>query len=235
MTLELAKTKRILEILVDKGVMKPEQQQWVVDGIKNGAVNGKHSGEFAVGAGLITVEVLHETLREQATQKALAAAKDIKTIVTSGTQEIPSWLKVNIGNGFVTTPAAVKATPIEGAAAAANIAQNIVVMANHAPKMAKELTKSVEAASALATYLAGGGDKLMEIPTEVLQQWQADASDGLRKITQHIEKNTPSSTQVESYLAEREKEISSALGMNQWQDMLKNRAQQQGGSDLPSH
>lgn len=252
MTLELQKTKPILQMLVDKGQMKPEQQQWVLDGIKNGAVKGEHSGQVAVAAGAVTNEQLEAALHEQAIQKGQAAAKDIKTISERGTQDVPGWLKVNLGNNGVVTPAANPPKDHDGAAAAANIAQNIVIMANKAPQMAAELQTAVESAGALAVYLATPPEKRTQpVELEVLHQWQMEANEGLHKIAKHFEQseslrnavlhdNTPEAqpapklAQVDAYLMERNKEMNAAISLSSpWQSKMKDRGQQ--GNGLPPH
>lgn len=87
-------------------------------------------------------EKLDAALVEQAEQKLEAAEIDIDTIL-GGTQKAPPWLKANWGNNGVNV-AVEPSTKIDALSAAANIAQNMVMIANVFPERAKQLKNPID-------------------------------------------------------------------------------------------
>ena len=152
MALQLENIPLILQLLVNKSVLTPEQQQQAMDIATKEKL---FAGQAAVKAGFTTQEVLDGTLLEQAEQKAAAALKDFQTIAQAGGQD-PGELKACWGNNGV-NPAAANPSLADGASAAANIAQNIVLLANYKPELSQNaaVKEAVEAASALTQFLAG--------------------------------------------------------------------------------
>ena len=226
MALELEKVKQTLDLLVQKQLLSEGRRDWVLDGIKRGVHKGA-AGEVVIKQDWgITKEHIDNVLREQAAQKSYAAVADIDTIVAKGHQDIPAWLKVNLGNNGV-NPAANQPTLVDGASAAANIAQNIIIYANSAPQLAPQLVNAVRSAAALSLYLSGAYPET--VPATALQQWQQEANDGLRLVAAHFEsteklrdavlhssaadaQKAPGTQQVEAYLEQRNAEIASAIG-----------------------
>jgi len=140
--LELAKVPQILAILEQKTIITPEQKRAILDVLDNAKSSGKtaFAGEVGVELGFYDKATLDQCLTEQAALKAEAAVKDIQTISMHGKQSAPTWLQANWGNNGV-NPSSPQATLAEGASAAANMAQNMVMIANQHPEIAAELVK----------------------------------------------------------------------------------------------
>lgn len=129
-TLALATIPQILDLLVSKGDISAKQQQKLIADIKSGRTG--FVGEFAVADGYTTKEKLDAALAEQAVLKTQAAIADIQAIETYGTIPTPPSLTSNWGNNGL-NPTAASPTPTDGMSAAANIAQNLVMLANTNP------------------------------------------------------------------------------------------------------
>lgn len=131
MVMQLADVPRILDAL---GLEKADQQAIVGVATERGIC----AGHAAVQMGARTDEQLQAALLTQASLRADAADNDFATIASTGqTQSAPQWLRANWGNNGV-NPTAAHPTIGDGAVAAANVAQNITMLANHAPAIARD-------------------------------------------------------------------------------------------------
>lgn len=210
MPLKLAEVPQILDFMVKNEVLRPEGKQEVLDAIKSGEKG--FAGEIAVKHNLVNVETLNRQLLEQAAEKAAAAEADIMTITNSGKQDAPKFLKANWGNNGV-NKAAEKPTLVDGATAAANIAQNMVMLANDKPDVARELIVAVAAARKLADGLTKGD----RTPAEMLLL-KEQAFGGLATAVQYSgaaitdAKGNPVS--LEAFALERNKEIDGAINIS---------------------
>lgn len=100
-------------------------------------------GQVGILLGYYDNEILNKYLKKQALQKVDAAVKDIDTIkATKKNQDTPSWLRANWGNNGVSKNKSA-ITKIDGAISAANVAQNIVMIANTNPNLITEKTVQV--------------------------------------------------------------------------------------------
>lgn len=111
------------------------------------------------GSPLLTKEQLDVALSAQSKLKAEAAVIDIKRIIKGGELILPEWKKPHLGNGAESSP--VNQVPktlsvADYASAAANIAENIVLLANKKPEIAAEVEKGVIAGRDLILYISGG-------------------------------------------------------------------------------
>lgn len=114
-------------------------------------------GEAAIALGFTDKDRLDAALTAQAASKAAAASADLMLIAEKGKIEHPPFLKANWGNGAINKPSE-NPTVADGAIAAANVAQNIVMMVGDGkPELAKNETiqKGVVAAQLLAQGIAG--------------------------------------------------------------------------------
>ena len=151
--LALANTPQILDILVAGYHITPAQQATVLSAIKGGRQG--FAGDIAVSDGMVKAEVRDTAILQQGVEKAEAAVVDLRRIKTSGPAPIPAWLKPNWGNNGVNPPANPP-TVAAGISAAANIAQNLVLMANANPQLTTVVEDGVLAAANLARGMAYG-------------------------------------------------------------------------------
>jgi hypothetical protein len=111
---------------------------------------------------LVTQEDLDQALLVQAAARSRAAVTDMRLIAERGAQDTSKtpWVTDNWGNNGVNA-AKDDPTPVDGASAVANMAQNMVVLANANPAKAKQTAKklqpAVEAAEQLTSFIAGDG------------------------------------------------------------------------------
>ena len=225
-TLALATIPQILDILVANGALKPEQQTHVLTEIAQGTPGA--AGDIAIANGFITKEKLDAALGAQAMKKAEAAITDIKNIQTSGTLAAPSWLKANWGNTGV-NPTTLP-TRADGVSAAANIAQNLVMLANANPSNPQLMQTLFEGVIASA-YLANGialGDNALTPLAKMHTDWQTVMTKALKAGAQanpHLlvdSHGTP--INIDDYIAARTTEITAAIDI-----ALKTQPQQSTG------
>lgn len=151
----LANVPQVLDFLVAKGEITHEQQAKLLADIQQGRKG--FAAEMAIADGFITKEKVEQALTEQAAMKAQAAIIDIQSIGAHGTITVPQWLKANWGNNGV-NPAAEHPTRSDGASAAANIAQNLVMLANTNPnpQLLPIIQQGIVAAGNLSRGIAQG-------------------------------------------------------------------------------
>ena len=212
MGLNLENVPQILDQLVASHLITAEQKTQVIDAIK--ANEKGFAGEIAVKKGFLSQSALDAALVDQSALKADAATKDLQLIADAGvTQPVKPFLKANWGNNGV-NPASQNPTPVDGASAAANIAQNIVMLANEHPALAKneKIKEAVAAGAALAKGIAGKApldhaslkalqDKLIGGLSEAVTASGATLKD---KGGQEIK--------IDDFIRERSKEISAGGG-----------------------
>lgn len=201
MALKLAEIPQILSLLG----LSSEQ----IDTVNAAAKERKiFAGQAAVEIGVINQERLDRGLMEQVVRKANAAGEDFATISNSGKQQAPAWLKTNWGNNGVNA-AIASPSMVDGAIAAANIAQNITMLANENPAIAQspEVQGGIGAASNLALGIAGH----ISMTADDLRNWQAQATTGLREAVRQAgvalndEKGSP--INIEDFITARFQEI----------------------------
>jgi len=221
--MELSRVKQVLDML---GI-DAEDQKRVVDYAKEHQL---FAGEAAVAMGAdpqiafrnrngykITGEMVQEVLAEQVFAKARAAEVDIDTLAaTAGDQEkkpeAPKWLKANWGNNGV-SKAVENPTVVDGAASAANIAQNIVMSSYDNPEIAQneKVAAGVKAAATLTKGLLGKS----RLDGEQTGKLVAAAQEGLREAVRASGvapvDNKGKEIDLESYIAERTQEIEAGV------------------------
>jgi hypothetical protein len=208
--LKLAQVPQILDLMEQKKLLTTEKSQQVKTALKD-APKGAFAGEIAVQKGFVTSEELQTVLIDQTVMKAEAAANDIAAIANTGEAgKAPAWLKANWGNNGV-NKASENPSIADGVSAAANVAQNIVMLANAKPELAAELKPAVEAASNLAKGIAGKGPLNEEQAAEWSKMVQAGVKQAIEKsgVAPMDGKGQP--IQLEDFIRERSKETDAAV------------------------
>ena len=173
--LALANIPQILDILVQQQSISPAQQQSVLDAIKTGRKG--FAGDIAVADGFVSAELRDAALITQTLAKTEAAVVDIQRIRDYGAAPAPAWLKSNWGNNGVNPPAN-PATQADGISAAANCAQNLVMIANHIPQLAPAMLAGVVAAANLARGIAYGNSAQVPLAQKA-SEWQKTMQNSL--------------------------------------------------------
>jgi hypothetical protein len=218
--LQLAHIPQILDLLLTKGQLTPPQQAQVLQEIKTGKTG--FAGEIAVADGFITPQQLQEALTDQASRKAEAALGDIQSITDMYTNQLgaiaaPAWLRANWGNNGV-NPASKSPTRVDGATAAANAAQNLVMLAyatnSKDPALLATLREGVLAAANLTRGITQGSSAL--VPLEKMStQWIASMNAALNAAAQTnpgaIMDANGKPVDIQNYIHERDEEITAAV------------------------
>lgn len=152
MSLKLADVRPILTMLTkaDGHALSNRELGLVV---AHAEKNGVSSATAAVQLGLVASSEVPFQLKNQCLERVNAAYDDIRMISKAGKQEQASWLEINWGGGKIYNNAK-DATTTDGAVLVANIAQNLVLIANNHPELADEFEDSVAAAGTLVSGLA---------------------------------------------------------------------------------
>ena len=210
----LATVPQILDLLVADGALKPEQKAQVLDQIKQGRTG--FAGEIAVADGFVTKAQVDEALADQAMAKVLKAQCDLENIVQFGTIPAPVWLKANWGNNGV-NPSAPAPTKIDGICAAANIAQNLVMLANANPDLGRNqvIEDGIRAASRLATGINMGDSKIAPL-AKMHDAWRATMNLALEHAAAYTKPelmtdNNGKLIDIHAYIAARDAEIDAAI------------------------
>ena len=209
--LELAKVPQILDMLVAKQAITAEQKAVVLESIKTG--RSGFAGDIAVADGFVNKAQVDAALMEQAALKAGAAAIDIQNIKDHGALPHPAWLKSNWGNNGV-TPAATHPTRTDGIAAAANAAQNLVMIANANPALAPQIFNGVIAGASLANGIASGDSPVTPI-AKMGDVWRKTMNDALTAAAATnpaamVDANGKP-IDIHQYIAARDAEITAAI------------------------
>lgn len=178
--LALGTIPQLLDLMVAENILTREQQTQVLTDIKSGRQG--FAGEMAVADGFITPAQLNATLAKQSMMKAEAAASDIQSIKDYGSLPAPTYLRVNWGNNGV-NPAAATPNRTDGISAAANAAQNLVMIANANPALAPQLFNGVIAAASLANGIANGDSAVTPL-AKMSTAWQQTMNDALKLAAQ---------------------------------------------------
>ncbi len=214
-SLALANIPQILDILVEYKVINANQIQPTLDYARD---NRTFAGEAGVRLGYYDTATLTKYLLEQTTRKAEAAVKDMQTIINCGTQATPSWLVANWGNNGV-NPAAANPTIADGVAAAANIAQNIVMISNIYPPLAKTAQEAVVAAANIARGIVNGSSAVVPLDKKA-GEWMKELQVGLTSIVKASgyipldRQKEPKPINLEDFISERTKEIQNAISLS---------------------
>ena len=210
-TLALAQIPQILDILVADKQLTPEQQAHVLDQLKQGRKG--FAAEIAVADGFVTQQQAETALGRQAMMKAEAAVTDIQNIKDHGALGHPAFLKANWGNNGV-NPAATHPTRTDGVSAAANAAQNLVMLANANPALAPVLFDGVIAAASLANGIALGNSAVTPI-AKMHHAWLATMDEALRTgaktAPQAMTDANGKPIDIQQFIAARNAEITAAV------------------------
>lgn len=159
---------------------------------------------------------LDKNLLEQTALKAEAAVIDIQTIINSGSQTAPAWLVANWGNNGI-NPAATNPSIADGVSAASNIAQNIVMIANDRPTIAKEVQPAVVAAAYLARGILSGASTTVPIDKKA-NEWVETMTSGLTLAvlkTGYIPKDrNKTEININDFITERTKEVKAGVNLS---------------------
>jgi hypothetical protein len=212
MPLALADVTQILDLLVSRSYLTKDSKEMVLELSKT--TPGSFVGQLAVMNGLCTEEQLQECLGEQVTLKGRAVIQDCQTIMERGPQEAPKWLKANWGNNGV-TPASKNPMILDGAAAAVNMAQNIVMILNVRPDLAAAAQPFVVALAHLAQSILGTDPK--KFPLGRSAEWIGQAQAGLRDIVEksgHVpQDNLGAPIALEDFITARFTDITAGVAL----------------------
>ncbi len=223
--LGLATIPQILDILAAQGDITAEQHTKILADIKGGRKG--FAAQMAVEDGFTTAEKADAALAQQGMMKAEAAVSDIQNIKDYGSFTAPAFLKANWGNNGV-NPAAAAPTRTDGISAAANAAQNLVMLANANPALAPQLFNGVIAAASLANGIANGDSPVTPI-AKMSAAWQQTMNDALVAAAaaspQAMVDANGKPINVQDFIAARGAEISAAVA-----ETLRNPPQQDKGT-----
>ncbi|MES2983932.1 MAG: hypothetical protein V4735_01945 [Pseudomonadota bacterium] len=213
--LALANVPQILDLLVAQGSLTAPQQAQVLGEIKTGRTG--FAGEIAIADGFITRDILDAALLTQAALKTEAAVADITTIINlqPGTLiAVPAWLRANWGNNGV-NPAASSPSRADGAAAAANIAQNLVMIAASTPDKTAlpGLQQGIVAAANLARGIANGNSAQVPL-AKMAATWRQTMNTALMQVQTLPNRPLDSNGQpidITSFISARNAEITTAV------------------------
>ena len=152
MSLKLAEVRPILTMLnkIDGGPLSVRELGLIV---AHAEKNDISSAAAAVNLELVAASEVPFQLKKQSLERVAASLEDIRTINKSGMQEQPAWLEINM-NSSNPHQEARELTTTDGAVIVANIAQNMVLIANHHPELAEDVEVYVAAAVTLVRGLA---------------------------------------------------------------------------------
>ncbi len=208
--LELANVPPILDLLVAKGELTTEQQTHVLDQIKQGRTG--FAADIAVADGFITKAQAEQALSEQLRRKALAITADFAVIKSLGAMPTPAWLKPNWGNNGV-NPVAEQPTRTDGASAAINIAQNLLLLVNENPALAQtaDVEEGIRAALRLAGGISQGDSKLLPI-AKMGSAWHATMNHALEfAAPKPLTDTNGKHIALNDFIAARDTEINAAI------------------------
>ena len=209
----LSQIPQILDLLYVSGQITADQQARVLEGIRQGRKG--FAGELAVADGFITQDQLTLGLAQQSALKAEAALADINQISQFGSLPHSPWLKANWGNNGA-NPTVANPTPVDGLAAAANAAQNLVMLANANPDISlmPAYRNGVLAAVNLARGIAQGDSPVVPL-SKMADSWRATVNQALTVAAQAnpaalVDANGQP-VDVQQFIANRDAEIAAAV------------------------
>ena len=172
-------------------------------------------------------------LRLKATEMVATAAKDIESLAREGVSHHTNGLPFVWGNSQVNTSTTAKPSDIatNGVSALAQIAQNIVLLANEKPQTAKELLPAVYASADLMAAI----NENNSVSPQRLQIWKDCLEKGLRTAvekTGHVPRSyNGDSVPLEDYITARFGDVQKAVdqilekGQGKWTSALNVSAQ----------
>lgn len=218
--LQLGKVPKILDLLVERNQLTRAQQNTVLTEIKSGRVG--FAGELAVANGFITDNQLEHALADQAVLKAEAAIVDIQALSAmtekgSGAIAASPELKANWGSNGV-NPSNPNTSCTYGASAAANNAQNLVMMAfsdvSHNPALIAQMHEGVIAAANLTRGIAQGDSAVVPL-SKMGTQWRETMNKALHAAAaanpQLMVDGQGNPVDINSFITARDAEIATAV------------------------
>lgn len=200
---------QVLDMLVARGQLTPEQQATVLTEIKSG--RSGFAGQIAVADGFTSAANLGQALADQSSMKAEAALADINSISQFG--PLVTTVKANWGNNGV-NPAQIPATRIDGMSAAANIAQNLVILANNNPQIVPYIRDGVVAAAYLTRGIAQGDSATVPL-AKMSDSWRTSMNAALKIAAQANPQAMVDSNgkpvDVDQFIAARNVEINASI------------------------
>jgi hypothetical protein len=188
--MQLQQIPKLIDLLEQRKVITPEQKATLLQDVDRGDA-GRFAGEYGLDRGYYSRETLDAALNEQASRRAEAAVKDLQHLFAHGKSELPYYLQPQWGNNGVSRLSG-EATLADGMSAAANMAQNIVLLLNQ-PEVG-QLTQSdqklvADAVSAAANLVRGMKDgPSARVPvTGKGESWLENVVSGLKFVVQKIQ------------------------------------------------
>lgn len=216
----IANTPQILMLLESNKSLTSDQKSSVLSKMDAMKSEGKRAfaGEIAVEMGFVSQETLNTTLDQKSVNKAKAAVQDIQTIMSSQTtQDAPVWLKANWGNNGV-NPAPKKPSVSDGISAAANIGQNIVMLANESPTLGSKnaniggkIVRAVESSAELAQGLFSKSPTLRADFVKCMINMKTGLEASYAFSGDGITDRSGAPIKLSSFISERFKEINAAV------------------------
>ncbi len=219
---QLASVPMLLAMLVEQGVISSASQEKVVNAlrVKPEAGKARFAGDLLVEMGIlnektgepVTSAIVKDCLRQQSMKKIDAALKDMQQIVAGEKLEVPAWLKPNWGNNGLNAPAS-DITKEDGLSAAANMAQNLVLLVNRQPAVAKDAQTIVLALANLARGIEQGDSPRVPVLKKG-EEWLSEAKKFEALVTKTgaaLSDNAGNAVDVKQFAQARFKEVTSAL------------------------
>lgn len=209
----LSAVPQILDLLVQQGALSAQQQTAVLTSIQQGQPG--YAGEIAIEKGFISREQFEKALLAQSASKAEAAIIDISQMAQGIPLAAPAWLRSNWGNNGV-NPAAASPSRADGAAAAANIAQNLTLLAGASqdPRLASILIEGAVAAVNLTRGITQGNSARVPLAS-MNEEWRTTVNAALTAAAQAApqtivdSKGTP--IDINQFIAARHAEINAGV------------------------
>jgi hypothetical protein len=233
MKMSLETVKPLGHIMVESGILSEQDQLRLDNRLEEMKTSGQkgYAGKVLLAldpkainqltGAPISPEEVDKSLSEQVTQKAEAAVLDLQRLAKTGAPEEEPiyWLKANWGNSGINM-AAENPTRAEGVAAAANIAQNMVMLVVQLSKTdvdaARELATKLKPAVSAAANLARGildGDSTVTPLVKKGDEWSATMIKGLERAVEAtkaeplIDNWAGNETPLQKFIEERSKEV----------------------------
>jgi len=161
----LSEVPRQLDFMQKEGILSMRSKMQVVHALKLEAKQEKprFGGDLAVDMGVmnersslpLSPQDVNNSLKRQSLQKVDACLADIQAILSGATLDVPNWLKPQWGNGGVNIPTHENALE-NGIAASAVLAQNLMLLSNSNPSIAKDAQPLILNLANLARGIANG-------------------------------------------------------------------------------
>jgi hypothetical protein len=233
MKMNLAGIPQLVPIMVESGILSKDDQLRVDAKLEEMRTSGQRgfAGEVLLGlepkplnqrtGAPISSDDVKQSLSEQVARKAEAAVKDLLSLAKTGApdESPPVWLKANWGNNGI-NDAAENPSRADGIAAAANIAQNMVMLVVQLSKTdvgaAKQLANELKPAVSAAANLARGildGDSIVTPLVKKGDEWSATMTKGLERAVEAakaeplVDNWAGKEAPLQKFIEERSKEV----------------------------